>query len=1369
MSSIFAYIRYDNHIKRMQLNSQNMIKLYPPHRVRPFGSMHFNKATVKYTRTFKYLVMLFLILVGTTNRLWSQTQATLLFESAAQQGVQEAFYKNNITKSANNFIYTAGASLNASGNYDIIVTKHSQANVEIWTQVWANANYDGLDMAADLAIDSNGDIILVGSTQLSLTDYDAVVLKYNSSGTLMWSQTIGGSLAGPDGFTTVAVSGTDIYCGGSILNTILQQHDALAAKYNGAGILQWNHVYNSANNLREGHNKIAFNGSNVVFYGGVQTAASPITWTLVRLDFAGSTGALVYSNLSYNISTNFTKINDIDIDTQDHIYIAGYLDTPQGRDIKVVKLLSMAVAWTYQFDGADHLDDEAHCIEVNGSHVYAAGYTTSAAQGKDLFLVKIPAAGPPITWQKIIDEAQGDDEFTALNINASGHLYLAGHATHYANHDLCVYNFHYVSGNLLGKADYNNPYNGSDYATGIAIDEQGNVFVAGQMEVAPNSYKYNLVKWAQKTLYMPVVSHSSSGGYVANVSQLRNPDGTANQRVLYYNRDNRVATYLDDAKLSYQLVQSADTSNADTTYRVDMRFTKGSTTQKVYAYDQRREYHNYYLAHMLHKGERTPVYNSVWKNNVYTNTDILYTNGPSGFKQYIIARVGAPTGDFELTFDGQNGLLVNPSGQLVIQTSIGDIVYAKPKVYNMNGSTGALTLLSWQPNYVINANKVSFAGIGAWGGILVLELGEPSISSSSQQLENVDWSTMFGGIGQECFEGCVANTSDQVYSVGSQNGVYIIENVGQVIGAPTSTFDAFLVKFDANCVALYISYYGGSVGNDEFEKIDWLRTTDQLHIVGNTSSSDLDLIDTIEMDDTTLGGNQDGIYAKFSSDGFLLFHTYVGGDGVDELVDIKVAYSPDLIPIIYYVGNTESGEGWPNFQNNPANESMNYSGGKDGFYIRRMGELEEQDHMSFFGSSNDDIFVALDLFKGTPVILGRTNGSVYSSTDGALPTDGLFPKAHLPYWNSDFISNNGTATFNYFITHFGNPDQGVQNYNNAFKWCTYIAPCPSFVSVSGLFPVALGDIVVGPHDDNLGDNAFVYVTGGAPLPNNGTDLEFPLIDYGWHQSQPSGGAFDAFLLQWNQLSNSSDQIWGTLFGGDGNDFGRGLATDNEGNLFICGNATINTIAATSDWCETPDAGDFPMCDHNGLLYTETDIANASDRAFIAAFPKNGEMLWSTQYGNGDGNSAIDICVNSQLVWIVGNSTKDWTFVEYNQTLESDDYFRNVDPDDAGQQEATIARFDIPLIVNTPEVFTNMDTDIDLYPNPNNGEFILTTTNLDFNGTKELSIYNMLGELVYHSTISQDQKLLDLKEIANGCYQVVLHGDGFSSTAKWIKQ
>jgi hypothetical protein len=860
---------------------------------------------------------------------------------------------------------------------------------------------------------------------------------------------------------------------------------------------------------------------------------------------------------------------------------------------------------------------------------------------------------------------------------------------------------------------------------------------------------------------MPVVSYSSSGGYISNVSQLRNSDGSANQTVLYYNQQNRVATYLDDAKLMYQLVQGADSSNADTSYRVDMRFTKGSTSQKVYAMNARKEYHNYYLGHMWRNGERTPIYNSIWKNNVYTNTDILYTNSNAGCRQYIIARSGAPTGDFEMTFDGQTSLSLSASGNLIIQTTIGTIEYAKPKAYSMNLTTGVLTLHTWQPSYVIVGNKVSFSGIGAWGGALVLEVGEPAVSSSSQQIENVDWSTMFGDNGEDQFKDVQSNSANDAFAIGESDSNSITFQIGAVIVPHAGERDIILVKFNEGCIAEYLTYYGGS-SQDYAYALDLMPNDGAIHTVGATSSDDLVNIAEIEMEDSTLDGIQDGLYVKFDSAGFLQAHTYVGGTGSDVCTDIAVEYISEFnLPIIYYVGHTNSGNGWAPLVTGPNSNNMPYSGGIDGFYFKRSGPNELITHSTFFGSNENDWFTGVDLFKGSPVIVGITNESQYSANSqlGLLPTDGLFPKAHTPFYGSEFFSNNNTISHNYFVTWFG--DNGIipNQFFDQFRWCTYFSP-----SNDGLFYLSKGVIATDNEGLGVNDKGDVFLSGQVPT----TDLTFPFTVQGWHQSSPGlAGTNDAFLVKFRLASDNSLLVRATLFGGDGNEYGSGFAIDPNNNVFLCGQSTINSIQNYPDWCTPPSNGDFPMCDHNGQLYTEENFVGTNTRAFVCAFRSDGEMLWSTQYGNGHQNAAHAMCASNDKVWMVGYSSNVWTFEEYVQGGGSD-YFRNVDPSET-EQEATIARFDIPLILSYGHSALQQSPTLNIFPNPNNGQFTLNCPYASSARPTILFVYNALGECVYQATITQSQQNIQLTDLAAGCYHVLAKSDAYIESIKFIKR
>ncbi|MBA2612225.1 MAG: PKD domain-containing protein [Bacteroidetes bacterium] len=64
------------------------------------------------------------------------------------------------------------------------------------------------------------------------------------------------------------------------------------------------------------------------------------------------------------------------------------------------------------------------------------------------------------------------------------------------------------------------------------------------------------------------------------------------------------------------------------------------------------------------------------------------------------------------------------------------------------------------------------------------------------------------------------------------------------------------------------------------------------------------------------------------------------------------------------------------------------------------------------------------------------------------------------------------------------------------------------------------------------------------------------------------------------------------------------------------------------------------------------------------------------------------------------------------------------------------------------------TSVKVYPNPNNGEFIINLSNVDLNKTTGVLIYNSLGQVIYKDEEfckSDISKKINLEEIPNGVY------------------
>src|SRR5680860_118360 len=91
--------------------------------------------------------------------------------------------------------YIAGYQNNVAGNKDILVRKYDSNGVELWTNLY-DGGVAGIDVATGIAVDSAGNVVVSGRSYNG-TDFDFIVLKYNSNGEPLWS--------GKSGFGGIAV------------------------------------------------------------------------------------------------------------------------------------------------------------------------------------------------------------------------------------------------------------------------------------------------------------------------------------------------------------------------------------------------------------------------------------------------------------------------------------------------------------------------------------------------------------------------------------------------------------------------------------------------------------------------------------------------------------------------------------------------------------------------------------------------------------------------------------------------------------------------------------------------------------------------------------------------------------------------------------------------------------------------------------------------------------------------------------------------------------------------------------------------------------------------------------------------------------
>ncbi|MCX7011269.1 MAG: SBBP repeat-containing protein [Candidatus Sumerlaeota bacterium] len=347
------------------------------------------------------------------------------------------------------------------------------------TKLWATYLGDtGEDAATAIAVDSSG-LYVVGETNSASFDLlnaydstlggwcDAFVTKIGLDGTLLWSTYLGG--ADYDAARAVAIdSNGDVYVGGTTQSgdfpslggydtTAASGSDGFVTKFNSSGVLQWS-TYFGGNGAEESVNAIAAAPNGSIAVCGTTDSTNFPTLNAYDSTANGSSdifvatlsaaGALLGS--TYLGGTSFDACEGCATDASSAIYIVGRamstdFPVPNGQytahaggdwDGIIAKLTSpSALAWATYLGGSDA--DGATAIACRGRDLFLAGYTWSANfpltagsgtaySGKsDAFLARASANGT-LTWARYLGGASYDLP-SGVAIDSGGKVAVTGY------------------------------------------------------------------------------------------------------------------------------------------------------------------------------------------------------------------------------------------------------------------------------------------------------------------------------------------------------------------------------------------------------------------------------------------------------------------------------------------------------------------------------------------------------------------------------------------------------------------------------------------------------------------------------------------------------------------------------------------------------------------------------------------------------------------------------------------------------------------------------------------------------------------------------------------------------------------------------
>lgn len=185
------------------------------------------------------------------------------------------------------------------------------------------------------------------------------------------------------------------------------------------------------------------------------------------------------------------------VDTSGIVYVTGESEDKETRtDFVTIKYYDDGdTGWVRRYNGPENSWDEANSMVMDRSgHVYVTGKSKNSSDF-DYVIIKYDASGNQLWVRSYAGFENQDDVPCAVALDNSGNVCVAGSS---GPRDYRVSNDDFVtlkydsSGNRFWVRRYNGPGDSDDRATDMAIDDFGNVYVTGYSHIYVTDYGVRL-------------------------------------------------------------------------------------------------------------------------------------------------------------------------------------------------------------------------------------------------------------------------------------------------------------------------------------------------------------------------------------------------------------------------------------------------------------------------------------------------------------------------------------------------------------------------------------------------------------------------------------------------------------------------------------------------------------------------------------------------------------------------------------------------------------------------------------------------------------------------------------------------------------
>ena len=370
--------------------------------------------------------------------------ATVKYSPAGQQLWQaryngpadnEDLPTNVVVDTAGN-VYVSGTSYSATES-DYATIKYSPTGQQLWVARY-NGPANGYDLAAKVKVDAVGNVYVTGSSDNGRSSsYDYATLKYSTGGQQLWATRYNGPANSYDLAADLALDNEgNVYVTGTTYTD--SQSDYATLKYVGTdGQQEWEEIYNGTGNGYDEAAKIALVGPlNSVAVTGTSYGGTSTGYDFATIRYGIFGGFPAWAS-RYNDPANGDDVAaDLAVTSQGDVVVAGTSYGGLSADYSTVRYMGSngQLVWNNRYDGPTNSYDEAKAVAVNeAGNVYVTGLSYNSAGTNDYATVEYALnPNPNTTTSRLLWEGRYNgsgnsfDEAAAITVDGASNVYVTG-------------------------------------------------------------------------------------------------------------------------------------------------------------------------------------------------------------------------------------------------------------------------------------------------------------------------------------------------------------------------------------------------------------------------------------------------------------------------------------------------------------------------------------------------------------------------------------------------------------------------------------------------------------------------------------------------------------------------------------------------------------------------------------------------------------------------------------------------------------------------------------------------------------------------------------------------------------------------------